>query len=258
MSENNRSSKGLIALITGATSGIGRATAQEFAKNGITLILCGRRQERLDSIQKELSLITKVHTLNFDVRDKEQTRKAIASLPEDFQSIDILINNAGNAHGLDPIQTGDLDDWDAMIDINVKGLLYVSKAIIPGMTERKSGHIINIGSSAGKEVYPKGNIYCGTKHAVLAITEGMRMDLNPFGIKVGAINPGLVETEFSKVRYKGDSAADNVYKGYQALQAKDVAEVIYFAISRPAHVNIADVLMFCTAQASSTIVKKEL
>lgn len=246
------------ALITGATSGIGRATAHEFAKHGINLILCGRRQERLDSVQKALSKQTIVHTLNFDVRDKAQTFKAIASLPKEFQKIDILINNAGNAHGLDPIQTGNLDDWDAMMDINVKGLLYVSKAIIPGMTERNSGHIINIGSSAGKEVYPNGNVYCGSKHAVLAITEGMRIDLNPFGIKVGAINPGLVETEFSEVRFKGDAKADKVYKGYKALQPEDVADVIYFAISRPAHVNIADVLMFCTAQASSTIVKKEL
>jgi 3-hydroxy acid dehydrogenase / malonic semialdehyde reductase len=246
------------ALITGATSGIGRATAHEFAKHGINLVLCGRRQQRLDSVQKALSRETDVYTLNFDVRDRKQTFEAIASLPKEFQKIDILINNAGNAHGLDPIQTGNLDDWDAMMDINVKGLLYVSKAIIPGMTERKSGHIINIGSSAGKEVYPNGNVYCGSKHAVLAITEGMRIDLNPFGIKVGAINPGLVETEFSEVRFKGDSKADNVYKGYKALQPEDVADVIYFAISRPAHVNIADVLMFCTAQASSTIVKKEL
>lgn len=246
------------ALITGATSGIGRATAEEFAKHGINLVLCGRRQSRLDSIKKALSKQTDVHTLNFDVRDREKTLDAIASLPKDFSNIDILINNAGNAHGLDPIQTGSLDDWDAMMDINVKGLLYVSKAVIPGMTERQSGHIINIGSSAGKEVYPKGNVYCGSKHAVLAITEGMRIDLNPFGIKVTAINPGLVETEFSEVRFKGGKQAEGVYKGYKALQAEDVAEVIYFAVSRPAHVNIADVLMFCTAQASSTIVKKDV
>ena len=197
-----------------------------------------------------------VHTLNFDVRNREKTLETIASLPEEFKTIDILINNAGNAHGLDPIQSGSLDDWDAMMDINVKGLLYVSKAIIPGMTERNSGHIINIGSSAGKEVYPKGNVYCASKHAVLAITEGMRIDLNPFGIKVSAVNPGLVETEFSDVRFKGGEQANGVYKGYKALQPEDVAEVIYFAISRPAHVNIADVLMFCTSQASSTIVKK--
>lgn len=244
------------ALITGATSGIGRATAYEFAKHGINLVLCGRRQERLEEIKKDLSQQAHVHTLNFDVRDREETLKAITSLPEAFKTIDILINNAGNAHGLDPIQDGSLEDWDAMMDINVKGLLYVSKAIIPRMTERQSGHIINIGSSAGKEVYPKGNVYCGSKHAVLAITEGMRIDLNPFGIKVTAINPGLVETEFSQVRFKGGQQADNVYKGYKALQPEDVAEVIYFAVSRPSHVNIADVLMFCTAQANSTIVKK--
>jgi len=246
------------ALITGATSGIGYATAHEFAKHGIKLILCGRRLERLHTIQKALEKLTNVHILNFDVRDKIETFKAIASLPEAFKTIDILINNAGNAHGLDPINTGNLDDWDAMMDINVKGLLYVSKAIIPQMTERKSGHIINIGSSAGKEVYPKGNVYCASKHAVLAITEGMRMDLNPFGIKVGAINPGLVETEFSKVRFKGAEIAETVYKGFKALQAEDIAEIIYFVISRPSHVNIADLLVFPTAQASSTLIKKSI
>ncbi|WP_298341056.1 SDR family NAD(P)-dependent oxidoreductase [uncultured Algibacter sp.] len=246
------------ALITGATSGIGEATAYEFAKQGINLVLCGRRLQRLKTIQKALERLTDVHILNFDVRDKAEAIKAIETLPKDFKQIDILINNAGNAHGLDPIQTGSIDDWDAMMDINVKGLLYVSKAVIPQMTERKSGHIINIGSSAGKEVYPKGNVYCASKHAVLAITEGMRIDLNPFGIKVGAISPGLVETEFSKVRFKNGKEADSVYKGFKALQAKDVAEVIYFAVSRPPHVNIADVLMFCTAQANSITVKKEL
>lgn len=246
-----------VALITGATSGIGHATAFEFAKQGLDLVLCGRRLNRLETIQKALSKLTNVHILNFDVRDKLETFKAIESLPDKFKRIDILINNAGNAHGLDPINEGSLEDWDAMMDINVKGLLYVSKAIIPGMTARRSGQIINIGSSAGKEVYPKGNVYCGSKHAVLAITEGMRIDLNPYGIKVGAINPGLVETEFSKVRFKGDKIANAVYQGYKALQPEDVAEVIYFAVSRPAHVNIADVLMFCTAQANSTIVKKE-
>ncbi|WP_290699001.1 SDR family NAD(P)-dependent oxidoreductase [Lacinutrix sp.] len=246
------------ALITGATSGIGRATAHELAKHNIKLIICGRRQERLNTVKEALEKRTEVHILNFDVRDKNAVVSAIESLPDDFKKIDILINNAGNAHGLDPIQEGSLDDWDAMIDINVKGLLYVSKAVIPQMTERESGHIINIGSSAGKEVYPKGNVYCASKHAVVAVTEGMRMDLNPYGIKVAAINPGLVETEFSQVRFKGETLADNVYKGYKALQPEDIADVIYFAISRPKHVNIADVLMFCTAQASSTIVKKEI
>lgn len=246
------------ALITGATSGIGRATAIEFAKHGIHLVLCGRRQERLDQLKNELSQLTSIHTLNFDVRDKTKVENAISTLPEQFSEIDILVNNAGNAHGLDPIESGSLDDWDAMMDINVKGLLYVSKAIIPSMTERKSGHIINIGSSAGKEVYPKGNVYCASKHAVLAISEGMRIDLNPYGIKVSAINPGLVETEFSQVRFKGGKQADSVYSGYKALQAEDIAEIIYFTISRPAHVNLADVLVFPTAQANSVTVKKTL
>ena len=250
--------KGKIALITGATSGIGRATAEEFAKHNINLVLCGRRQERLDTIQKALERETNVHTLNFDVSDKEATFKAMESLPEDFKTIDILINNAGNAYGRDPIQTGNLEDWDAMMDINVRGLLYVTKAIIPQMTERQSGHIINIGSSAGRDIYPNGNVYCGSKAAVLAITEGMRMDLNPFGIKVSAINPGIVETEFSEVRFKNAPNSNDAYRGYQALQSEDIAEIIYFAISRPAHVNIADVLVFPTAQASNTMIKKEL
>ena len=246
------------ALITGATSGIGKATAYEFAKHNIHLILCGRRQNRLEAIKRDLQNSTKVHTLCFDVKDKEGTFKAIASIPDNFKPVDILINNAGNAHGLDPIHEGNIDDWDAMMDINVKGLLYVSKAIIPQMTERKSGHIINIGSSAGKEVYPKGNVYCGSKHAVLAITEGMRIDLNPFGIKVSAVNPGAVETEFSEVRFKGDQKANDVYKGFEALQAKDIAEILYFMVSRPQHVNIADLLVYPTAQASTTILKKEI
>lgn len=245
------------ALITGATSGIGEATAYEFAKHGINLVLCGRRLERLRTIMKALERLTNVYILNFDVSNKKPTFDAIASLPENFKQIDILINNAGNAHGLDPINAGSLDDWDAMMDINVKGLLYVSKAIIPQMTERHSGHIINIGSSAGKEVYPNGNVYCASKHAVLAITEGMRIDLNPYGIKVGAVNPGMVETEFSQVRFKGDVIADSVYKGFKALQAKDIAEIIYFVVSRPTHVNIADLLVFPTAQANSVTVRKE-
>ena len=244
------------ALITGATSGIGRATAIIFAQNGIRLILCGRRQERLDEIYELLSPQTEVLTLNFDVRDKTAVKDQLGALPASFKAIDILVNNAGNAHGLDPIQSGSVEDWDAMIDINVNGLLYVSEAIIPGMVEQGSGHIINIGSSAGKEVYPKGNVYCASKHAVLALNEGMRIDLNPHGIKVSAINPGLVETEFSQVRFKGDPSADNVYKGYKALQAEDIAEVIYFTITRPAHVNLADVLIFPTAQANSTTVNK--
>ena len=244
-------------LITGATSGIGKATAFVLAQKKYNLIICGRRKERLSIIEKELSRFTKVASLCFDVRDKKAVFSEIGSLSGEFKEIDILINNAGNAHGLDPVESGDLEDWDAMMDINVKGLLYVSKAIIPQMTKRAKGHIINIGSSAGKEVYPKGAVYCASKHAVIAITDGMRIDLNPYGIKVTAINPGLVETEFSKVRFKGSDKADSVYKGYKALKAEDIAEIIAFAISRPAHVNIADLLVFPTAQASSTIVKRE-
>lgn len=244
------------AFITGSTSGIGRATAEEFAKHNINLILCGRRQERLDTIKSALQKQTDVHTLNFDVSDKDAVNTAINSLPTAFKQIDILINNAGNAHGKDFIQDGALEDWDAMLDINVKGLLYVSKAIITQMTERQSGHIVNIGSSAARDIYPKGNVYCGSKAAVLAITEGMRMDLNPFGIKVSAINPGMVETEFSEVRFKGASNSNDAYVGYKALQSEDIADIIYYMISRPAHVNIADLLVFPTAQASNTMIKK--
>lgn len=248
-----------IALITGATSGIGRETARIFAKNGIYLVLCGRRQDRLDQLKKELEQQTKVITLKFDVRDRNAVANAIQSLPEAFTNISILINNAGNAHGLDPIDKGSLDDWDAMIDINVKGLLYVSKAVLPQMVEARQGHIVNIGSTAGKEVYPKGNVYCASKHAVDAINQAMRIDLNTYGIRVGAVNPGLVKTEFSDVRFKGDSArADNVYQGYEPLTPGDIAEIIYFVISRPLHVNIADLVVMPTAQASSTIVKKDL
>jgi 3-hydroxy acid dehydrogenase/malonic semialdehyde reductase len=247
------------AFITGATSGIGRSTAIHFALNGINLVLCGRRQDRLDALKEELSKEVQVHTLNFDIRNKESVQESVDSLPKEFSQIDILINNAGNAHGMDTIQDGNTDDWDAMLDINVKGLLYVSKAIIPQMITRKSGHIINIGSTAGKEVYPKGNVYCASKHAVDAINQGMRMDLNGTGIRVGAVNPGLVETEFSNVRFKGDEdRAENVYKGFQALKPEDIAEIIHFVITRPYHVNIADLIVMPTAQASSTMVKKEL
>jgi len=245
------------ALITGATSGIGKATAELFAKQRFNMILCGRRQDRLDQLKKELGRDVDIHTLSFDVRDREAVFRAIESLPEVFSQIDILINNAGNAHGLDPIDKGNPDDWDAMLDINVKGLLYMSKAILPQMVERKSGHIINIGSIAGKEVYPSGNVYCASKHAVDAINQGMRLDLNAHGIRVGAVNPGLVETEFSDVRFKGDAErAAKVYQGYQPLKPEDIADVILFMVTRPDHVNIADLTVFPTAQASGTIVNK--
>ncbi len=243
-----------IALITGATSGIGEATARILAKNH-RLILCGRRQDRLDRIAQELD--TEVRLLNFDVRERADVFAAIESLPPEWREVEVLVNNAGNAHGMDLIHEGDPDDWDAMIDINVKGLLYVSKAILPGMTERKSGHIVNISSIAGFEVYPKGNVYCASKHAVDALTKGMRLDLNPFGIKVTSIDPGLVETEFSEVRFKGDKErAKNVYKGFTPLTAHDVAQTIEFVVSRPRHVLVGDVLMLATAQANSTIVNK--
>jgi 3-hydroxy acid dehydrogenase/malonic semialdehyde reductase len=246
-----------LAFITGATSGIGRATARLFADNNINLVLCGRRQGRLDSLKIELSNQVSVHTLTFDVRDRDNVIAAVGSLPENFRSIDILINNAGNAHGLDSIQNGNAEDWDAMLDINVKGLLYVTQAILPGMIERASGHIINIGSTAGKEVYPNGNVYCASKHAVDAINQGMRMDLNGNGIKVGAVNPGLVETEFSEVRFKGDSdKAEKVYKNFTPLKPEDIADIIHFAVTRPPHVNIADLTVMCLDQASSTIVNK--
>lgn len=245
------------AMITGATSGIGKAIAYEFGKQGLRLILCGRRKDRLEALEKELSAITEVTTLSFDVRDRETVTEAVHSLDASFSRIDILVNNAGNAHGLDLIDEGNPDDWDAMMDINVKGLLYVTHAVLPKMKAQKSGQIINIGSTAGKEVYPKGNVYCASKHAVDAINQGMRLDLNGTNIRVGAINPGLVETEFSEVRFKGDKEkASKVYEGYTPLRPEDVAEIAWFMVSRPPHVNIADLVVMCTDQASSTIVNK--
>jgi len=244
-----------IALITGATSGIGEATARLLATTH-ALIITGRRADRLEKLKAEL--MTDVHTLSFDVRDKEAVFAALEQLPDSWKNIDVLINNAGNAHGLSPIQDGAVDDWDAMIDINVKGLLYVSKTVIPGMVERGTGDIINLGSVAGIEVYPNGNVYCASKHAVDAITKGMRMDLNGKGIRVTSIQPGLVQTEFSEVRFKGDKErAANVYKGYTPLSPQDIAETIAFILSRPRHVNIADLLIFPTAQASATMVSKK-
>ncbi|CAM1349532.1 MULTISPECIES: SDR family NAD(P)-dependent oxidoreductase [Tenacibaculum] len=245
------------AFITGATSGIGKATAMFFAKNNINLVICGRRVEKLKTLEKELLKYTKVHTLQFDVRFKDQVEKAINSLPDDFKKIDVLINNAGNAHGLSSIQEGSIDDWDAMIDGNVKGLLYVSKSIIPQMVERNDGFIVNIGSIAGKEVYPNGNVYCASKFAVNALNKGMRLDLNKHNIRVCAIHPGLVETEFSDVRFKGDTnKAKTVYQGYKALQAEDIADIIHFVITRPYHVNIEDLIVYPTAQASATVLNK--
>ena len=245
-------------LITGATSGIGLAAAKKLANSKNNLILCGRRLYKLNEISNKLSEITNILPLCFDVSDKKEVNKVLENLPGEFSAIDILINNAGNAYGLDTIQDGSLDDWDNMIDSNVKGLLYVSRVIMPKMIEQKSGHIINIGSLAGREVYEKGNIYCATKHAVNAISKAMRIDLNKTGIKVSEINPGLVETGFSNVRFKGDSdRAEKVYRGYKALQADDIADIIEFIINRPNHVNIADILVLPQAQATSGIIDKK-
>lgn len=247
-----------IALITGATSGIGKAAAVTLARIGYHIIATGRRGNRLEALKAELPEGIDFLPLVFDVRDRTKVKEVLDNLPEQWQAIDLLINNAGNAHGMDPVQSADLDDWDAMIDSNVKGLLYVSRAIIPGMTVRRSGMIINIGSIAGKEVYPNGSVYCGSKHAVDAITKGMRIDLNPYGIRVVAVHPGLVETEFSLVRFKGDDhRAETVYQGMEPLVAQDIADIVEFAVTRPPHVTIADVVVLPTAQASATIVKRK-
>lgn len=244
-----------IAFITGATAGFGKATAIKFAQFGWDVIITGRRQSRLDQLEQEIieTYETKVFTLSFDVRNNDEVVAAIQSLPHEWKKIDVLVNNAGLASGLAAIQDGDLSDWETMIDTNVKGLLYVTKAILPFMTERKSGHIINIGSIAGKEAYAKGNVYCATKHAVDALSKSMRIDLLPFGIKVTAINPGAAETEFSIVRFKGDTEkAAQVYKGYEPLKPEDIAEVIYFAASRPAHVVLNDIIITPLAQANTS------
>ncbi|WP_303311341.1 SDR family NAD(P)-dependent oxidoreductase [Hymenobacter sp. BT730] len=246
-----------IALITGASSGIGRATAVALARAGFSLVITGRRQERLAALAAELAPVP-VHTLTFDVRDQAAVEAAIGSLPEEFQAIDVLINNAGNAHGQAPIEKGDPKDWDRMMDGNVKGLLYVTHAVLPGMTARQRGHIINIGSIAGHEVYANGNVYCASKAAVAALSKAMRLDLLPYNIRVAEVNPGLVATEFSEVRFKGDtSRAATVYQGYEPLRAEDIADLIQFMVTRPAHVNIAEVLILPAAQASATLVKKE-
>lgn len=246
----------MIALITGATSGIGKASAEIFAKNGYDLIITGRRAERLQEVSTHLQkqYKVKVHVLCFDIRKLEEVKTNIASLSSSFKKIDVLLNNAGLASGLTTIQDGDIDDWEKMIDTNVKGLLYITKEVANLMITNKKGHIINVGSIAGKEVYPNGNVYCASKYAVDALNKAMRIDLLPHGIKVSAVNPGMVETEFSIVRFHGDEArAKKAYEGLQPLTAEDIADVIYWMASRPAHVNINDVIITPTAQANATI-----
>jgi 3-hydroxy acid dehydrogenase / malonic semialdehyde reductase len=248
------------ALITGATAGIGKAIAIRFAENGINVIVSGRRQEKLSALVKQISEHTsaKAIPLRMDVTNLREVEDAINYLPDEWKAIDILVNNAGLAAGLDPIQEGKLDDWERMIDTNVKGLLYVTRKVLPLMLSRNTGHIINIGSIAGKDVYPKGNVYCATKSAVDALTKAMRIDLLGKGIKVTQLCPGLVETEFSNVRFKGDKErADKVYQGYKPLEGIDIAEIALFATTLPPHVCINDLVVTPLAQANSTMMDKK-
>lgn len=249
-----------IALITGASAGIGAACARKLAQDGYNLILCARRMEKLEALSKDLQKNSSVEILNItlDVRNQEEVKEKLGNLPGNWQNIHVLINNAGLSQGLDPIHEGDFGDWDRMIDTNIKGLLYITKTVAPGMVKRKAGHIINLGSIAAKEVYPNGNVYCATKHAVDALSKSMRIDLLPYGIKVTGIHPGMVETEFSLVRFKGDEErAKTVYSNLTPLYAEDIAETISFVLSRPAHVNINELTIMPTAQASGTLVHRE-
>lgn len=249
-----------IALITGATAGIGEATAELLAKNEFNIIITGRRIERLEKLAKKLTRETDVEilTLAFDIRNKQAVDDVVKKLPEKWKKIDVLVNNAGLAVGLDHVDKGNVDDWERMIDTNVKGLLYMIRAVTPGMVERKKGHVINIGSVAGKEVYENGNVYCATKHAVDALSRAMRIDLLKDKIKVTNIAPGLVNTEFSTVRFKGDKKrADRVYKGLTPLNGPDVAEAILFCVTRPEHVNINDMLIMPTDQAAAAIARRD-
>jgi 3-hydroxy acid dehydrogenase/malonic semialdehyde reductase len=250
----------MLVFITGATSGIGKSTAEIFARNGYDLIITGRRKDRLESVSKRLQSTYKVNVLglSFDVRNFEEVEKAVKTLPTEFSKVDILVNNAGLAAGLSAINNGDLSHWERMIDTNIKGLLYMTREVARGMVERKKGHIINIGSIAGKEVYANGNVYCATKHAVDALSKGMRIDLLPHHIKVTAVNPGMVETEFSVVRFDGDEQkAKQVYNGMQPLMPEDIAETIFWAATRPAHVNINDIIIMPSVQASATNVLRD-
>ena len=245
-----------IALITGASSGIGWSTALTLAEKGYDLILCGRRGERLQQLSDTVKVET--HRLIFDVRDRQAVFQAIEGLPEQWKSINVLVNNAGNAHGLDTVQEANLDDWDAMIDGNVKGLMYVTKAVLPLLRESSWGHIVNVGSIAGKEAYPKGSVYCASKAAVQYFTDGLRLDLNPELIRVSAIHPGLVETEFSMVRFKGDAdRSKTVYQGADALRAEDVADAIVYMVEAPKSVTITDLVILPTRQASAYVINRE-
>lgn len=247
-------------FITGASSGIGRSCARAFAQAGTRLLLCARRADRLESMADDLRSLgaAAVYTFMLDVRDQGAVEQTLSSLPEEWRAIDILINNAGLSRGLDPIHEGKIQDWDEMIDTNVKGLLYVSRAVLPRMVERGSGHVINIGSIAGHEVYPKGNVYCATKHAVAAITKGMLLDLHGSGVRVTTVDPGMVATEFSVVRFRGDEErATSVYTGTTPLSPDDVADAILYCATLPAHVNVQELLLMPTAQSAATLVVRE-
>jgi NADP-dependent 3-hydroxy acid dehydrogenase YdfG len=252
--------KNKIVFITGASSGIGEACARIFAENGAKLLLCARRMDRLEKISHEFKskFVTESHIFQLDVRDRELVNDALDSLPTEWKNIDVLINNAGLARGFSKLHEGSIDDWEDMIDTNVKGLLYISRKVIPGMVDRGNGDIINIGSAAGHEVYPGGAAYCASKHAVDALTRGLRMDLVGTPLRVCTVDPGLVETEFSIVRFHGNKdRADNVYQGLKPLTGDDIAETVFYCASRPAHIQIAEVIMFPTAQRSATVVHRE-
>lgn len=245
-------------LITGATSGIGKSSAELLAKQGNRIVICGRRTQALESLKNELSQITEVTSLNFDVRNLKEVEAAINSLPSEWKNIDVLVNNAGNAHGLDPLSEGKTDDWDMMIDGNVKGLLYVSKAIIPMMKDKNNGHIINISSVAARQTYANGVVYCASKKAVDVISEGMRLELTEFGIRVTNIQPGAVETDFSLVRFKGDQErANTVYAGYEPLKPDDVADAIAYCINAPKHVTISDMTIYPSAQSEPRTIHRK-
>jgi NADP-dependent 3-hydroxy acid dehydrogenase YdfG len=249
-----------IALITGATAGFGKAIAQRLAAEGYDVIITGRRTERLQALRSELEQQhgVRILPLTFDVRRYDEAEAAVNSLPADWQDIDVLVNNAGLAVGLAPIHEGIIDDWERMIDTNIKGLLYMTRLVTPGMVARRRGHIINLGSIAGREVYPNGNVYCATKHAVGALSQAMRIDLLPYGIKVTLIAPGFAETEFSLVRFKGDEArAAQVYKGMQPLVAADIADAVSYALSAPDHVDLQDILIMPKVQANGTLFHRE-
>ncbi len=247
------------ALITGATGGIGSAIARKCAEANYQLILCGRNSEKLEQLKSELENQTAVYTALFDVSSREEVARFVDSLPNEFSQIDLLVNNAGNAHGLDLSQDAALSDWELMIDTNIKGVMFLTKAILPKMLEVGSGHIINIGSTAAKEVYPRGNMYCATKSAVDTLTNGLRIDLNGTGIRVSAVHPAMVQTDFSKVRFKGDEArAAKVYEGFQPLKPEDIANIVHFIAAMPPHVNISDLVVYPTDQASATLVNRKL